>query len=147
MTTTSSDDLFIDGGYVTASSTARVDLVNPATEEVFAQVVDADEADVDRAVASAQRALPGWRETPAEERAARLAAVADGIQARAEEMDRLITQENGAPLAWAGFVGSGGWPQPTSARRCGSRPPVGRSSATTRWASSPPSCRGTPRRC
>jgi acyl-CoA reductase-like NAD-dependent aldehyde dehydrogenase len=99
--------MYIDGAFVPAHSRSTIDLVNPADEEVFAQIPDADLEDVDRAVAAAERALPTWQESTPRERAALLDALADGIQARASEIDALITQENGAPARWASFVGSG----------------------------------------
>jgi acyl-CoA reductase-like NAD-dependent aldehyde dehydrogenase len=102
------DKVFIDGAFVPAKSSARVGLVNPATEEVFAEVALADEEDVDLAVAAAARALPAWADTSPAERASLFEALADGIVARAAEMDRLVTQENGAPAWWASYVGSGG---------------------------------------
>jgi acyl-CoA reductase-like NAD-dependent aldehyde dehydrogenase len=100
-------DLYIDGAFVPAASAARIELVNPATEDVFASVVDANEGDVAAAVTAARRALSTWRESSAAERAAVLLAIADGIGSRAAELDALVTQENGAPRAWASFVGSG----------------------------------------
>jgi aldehyde dehydrogenase (NAD+) len=89
-------------------ATGRIELVNPATEDVLDRVPDGDETDVDRAVEAARRALVSWRATTPEERTAALNAIADGLAARAGEIDALVTQENGAPLAWASFVGSGG---------------------------------------
>jgi len=101
------DSMFVGGAFVPAESAARVSLVNPATEEEFARVPDGDESDVDAAVAAARRALPAWRESSPAARAALLDGLADGIQARAAEMDSLVTRENGAPGWWASFVGSG----------------------------------------
>jgi aldehyde dehydrogenase (NAD+) len=99
--------IFVGGTFVNAHSRGHTDLVNPATEEQFARVADCDETDVGSAVEAAVAALPIWRETPAGERADILTAVATGIQARAAEMDGLVTQENGATRSWARTVGSG----------------------------------------
>jgi betaine-aldehyde dehydrogenase len=101
------DNLFIGGDFVPAKSTARVDLINPATEELIARVPDADGRDVDRAVEAARQALPAWSEVPGKERAKIISAIADGIQARAAEIDALTTMQNGAPGSWASYVGSG----------------------------------------
>ncbi len=100
-------DVFIDGKFVPAAGAGRIALVDPATEEAFASVPDATADDVGRAVDAARRALPSWREAPAPERAAHLAALADGLAGRGQEIDALVTRENGAPQAWASFVGSG----------------------------------------
>ncbi|HQJ35044.1 MAG TPA: aldehyde dehydrogenase family protein, partial [Rhodoglobus sp.] len=54
-------DLFIGGQWRAASAAGRIDVVNPATEEVWASVPDADAADVDAAVRAARAALPDWR--------------------------------------------------------------------------------------
>jgi betaine-aldehyde dehydrogenase len=105
---THDDKLFIDGAFVPAKSSARVALVNPATEEVITHVPDSDEADIGSAVDAARRALPAWSQTSPGERAALLNALADGIVARSAEMDALITEENGAPGWWASYSGSGG---------------------------------------
>jgi aldehyde dehydrogenase (NAD+) len=105
--TTTSHEVHIGGRFVPASGARRIELTNPATEDVFASVADAGEGDVDAAVTAARRALPVWRETTPEQRAEALRSIADGIAARADEVDALITQENGATRAWASFIGSG----------------------------------------
>jgi len=108
MTERRHEEIFIGGRFVSANSSDRIDLVNPANEERFASVVDADERDVDHAVGNAREALASWRETTVAERCGVLNSIAEGIAARAEEMDALVTEENGAPVWWAKFVGSGG---------------------------------------
>ena len=55
------------GALVAAAGSDRIEVVNPATEEVFASV-PAD-ADVDRAVAAARQAQPSWAQVPVDERA------------------------------------------------------------------------------
>lgn len=52
--------LFIDGKFVDGHSGKKFPLFNPATEEVVVQVSEADERDVDEAVAAAKRAFPAW---------------------------------------------------------------------------------------
>src|SRR4030081_1215697 len=53
-------DLFIDGKFVAPHSKQRFPTLNPATEEVLAQVAEADEVDVDRAVTAATDAFRSW---------------------------------------------------------------------------------------
>jgi acyl-CoA reductase-like NAD-dependent aldehyde dehydrogenase len=55
------DSLFIDGDYVESRSAVAIEVENPATEELIAEVPDADEADVERAVEAARRAQREWR--------------------------------------------------------------------------------------
>jgi aldehyde dehydrogenase (NAD+) len=65
------DDLFIGGQWVRANSTARTQIVNPATEEVWGQVPDANQADVDAAVGAARAAFESgvWSQIGAAARA------------------------------------------------------------------------------
>ncbi len=88
--------LLINGELVPGE--AEMDVINPATEEAFAKCPRASKAQLDRAVAAAQAAFPGWRDTPIAERKAKLAAIADVIQANAAELARLLTQEQGKPI-------------------------------------------------
>jgi acyl-CoA reductase-like NAD-dependent aldehyde dehydrogenase len=74
------------------------DVVNPATGEVFATAPDASVADVDAAVRAASDAFPTWRSDPAARRAA-LHAAADALVAAAGDITRILTAEQGKPLA------------------------------------------------
>jgi acyl-CoA reductase-like NAD-dependent aldehyde dehydrogenase len=88
--------LLIDGALVDGDS--EMDVINPATEEAFAKCPRASQAQLDAAVAAAQKAFPAWRDTPIAERKAKLAQIADIIQANAAELGRLLTQEQGKPV-------------------------------------------------
>ena len=96
------DDVFIGGRWVPAHSTTRTPVVNPATEETWASVPDGDEVDVDRAVTAAREALPAWANRSAADRATVLRRIADEIESRKAEFVRLITTENGTPVAESG---------------------------------------------
>jgi acyl-CoA reductase-like NAD-dependent aldehyde dehydrogenase len=99
MTTKTLYPMIIDGEPV---RTAReIDVINPATGEVFAAVARADEAVLSDAVAAAQRAFPAWAATPLPERAAIMHRLADATAERAEELARLIVMEQGQTLAEA----------------------------------------------
>jgi len=94
------DSLFIGGAWVAPIGRERLDVVNPATEEIVANVAAASAADVDRAVAVAREAFecgPWPRLAPAE-RAARLRIVAAELRRRQPELARALTLEMGAPL-------------------------------------------------
>lgn len=89
--------LLIDGQMVAGDSS--MDVINPATEEVFATCARASKAQLDKAVAAAQAAFPAWSHTTIDERRAVLVAMADAIQNNIGELARLLTQEQGKPLA------------------------------------------------
>src|SRR5260370_23620082 len=56
-------------------------------------------ADVERAVAAARAAFPAWSRTPIAERAAALRALADGLEARGEQLAEMMSREVGTPIA------------------------------------------------
>ncbi|MCW2641644.1 MAG: betaine-aldehyde dehydrogenase [Dactylosporangium sp.] len=89
--------LFIGGEFVDGAG--RFKTVNPATEEVLAEVVDADASDVDRAVAAARSAFDQvWGPMPGRERAKYLYRIARIVQERARELAVLETIDNGKPI-------------------------------------------------
>ncbi|HXV86679.1 MAG TPA: aldehyde dehydrogenase family protein, partial [Gemmatimonadales bacterium] len=83
-----------------AANGARFPVVNPATEEIIAEVAAAQPSDVNDAVAAARSCLEGdaWRGLSARKRGALLYRAADVLQQRLEDMARLETQHNGKPL-------------------------------------------------
>ena len=89
--------LYLNGRFVTTPAPLAV--VNPATGETFAQVSTADRAQVRQAVADAGAALEAWRDTTAKTRGDFLLGIAAELDRRRDEIARLITLENGKPLA------------------------------------------------
>lgn len=89
----------IDGGPATAER--LLDIINPATGQVISQAPDGDAAVLDRAVEAARRAFPAWRDTPRDQRAGALHAIAGVLGDHAEELAALLTAEQGKPLAAA----------------------------------------------
>ena len=91
------DHFFIDGKWTKPSSSATIDVINSATEELFARVAEAQEADVDRAVAAARRAFDHgpWRRMSHAERAGYLRAIASEFDKRVEEGALIWTTESG----------------------------------------------------
>jgi len=73
-------------------------VVEPATEQVLAEIERADEAAVDAAVARAHAALPGWRVLAPPDRAALLYGLADAIDAHVEELALLEARNAGHPI-------------------------------------------------
>jgi acyl-CoA reductase-like NAD-dependent aldehyde dehydrogenase len=91
--------LLIDGQLVAGASS--FDVINPATEAVVAACPRADLAQLNQAVAAAKAAFPAWAATPLAQRANLLHKLADALDARAPELARLLTQEQGKPLGGA----------------------------------------------
>jgi acyl-CoA reductase-like NAD-dependent aldehyde dehydrogenase len=93
--------LRIGGKAGPARSGATYAVANPATGAIVARVADAGRADVDRAVAGARAAFTAgtWRRTPAPQRGEVLAAVAQRIEARADELARLESLCSGKPIS------------------------------------------------
>ena len=91
----------IAGRWCDAASGRRMEVIDPATQEVLGTVPDMDGADTRAAIAAAATALPAWRALTAAERAARLEAWYDLMIAHQEDLARLLTLEQGKPLAEA----------------------------------------------
>ncbi|WP_327108102.1 aldehyde dehydrogenase family protein [Nonomuraea glycinis] len=86
------------GGRHVAGTALLIDVVNPATGEVIAQVPAGTTVDVDHAVAAANAAFAGWAATDPAERAQVVGRIADGLRGRTEEIAATITSEMGAPI-------------------------------------------------
>jgi aldehyde dehydrogenase (NAD+) len=93
-------DLFINNEWRAAASGERFEVVNPATEEVIAEVAAAAPRDIDDAVTAARACFESeaWRGLSARTRGALLYKAADLLEQRAGEMARLETLHNGKPL-------------------------------------------------
>lgn len=94
--------LLIGPDWVHETSVGTMDHVSAATGRRQARFPVAGEIEVDRAVAAARAALPGWRRTPAVERAAVLHRLADLLRRDTDRLARVTTLENGTPIAMAG---------------------------------------------
>src|ERR1700730_7824456 len=90
-------NLLIDGKMVPGDLTMPV--LNAATEEVLAQCPRASRSQLDAAVAAAKAAFPAWAATPIEERRKLVVKMAEAIEANTGELARLLTSEQGKPLA------------------------------------------------
>jgi succinate-semialdehyde dehydrogenase/glutarate-semialdehyde dehydrogenase len=95
------ESCWVDGAPARAGSGETLEVVNPATRERLGAVPKLAGAEVERAVAAAQRALPAWRARPAKERAAILRRWADAMLEHREDLALLMTSEQGKPLAEA----------------------------------------------
>ena len=89
--------LYLNGEWVTTATTRPV--INPATGEMVGQMSMADRPRVAQALDDAHRASPAWRALPAKARGQYLHGIADQLEQRTDEIARLITLENGKPIA------------------------------------------------
>ncbi|QHY94677.1 3-succinoylsemialdehyde-pyridine dehydrogenase [Streptomyces sp. S4.7] len=90
--------MYIGGEWRPAAGADTIAVVNPATEQVIAEVPAGTAEDIDAAVRAARAAFPGWAATPPAERAARIAALRDAMAARKDEIAETVTAELGSPL-------------------------------------------------
>ncbi len=91
--------LLIGSTWQDAKGGKSIDVVNPATGKVIAQVAHAEKVDLDLALAAAQKGFEAWRATPAHERAKTMRKAAALVRERADDIASLMTQEQGKPLA------------------------------------------------
>ncbi|MFQ5689675.1 MAG: aldehyde dehydrogenase family protein [Gemmatimonadota bacterium] len=90
--------LFVDGSWAEPESGEYFDTVNPATGEKLAEMAQAGEADVDRAVRAAAAAQPGWWEAGGHARARHLYALAREVQRHSRLFAVLESLDNGKPI-------------------------------------------------
>ncbi len=95
------DKAYIDGGWAAADSGKTFAVTNPADGKELAQVPDMGAAETRRAIEAADRALPGWRAKTAKERATILRKWFELIMAAQEDLAKIMTAEQGKPLAEA----------------------------------------------
>lgn len=93
--------LYIDGEWREGQDGRQIDVVNPATGEVIGRVAHAATSDLDVALAAAERGFQTWRATSAFERYKIMRKAAELLRERADGIARLMTQEQGKPLAEA----------------------------------------------
>ncbi len=98
------NQLFIDGKFVDALSGETLPTLNPHDNTVITDVAMAGRADVDLAVAAAQRAFPAWSRIAAADRGRILLRLADLIEANTEELARLESLDTGHPLKDTRFL-------------------------------------------
>jgi succinate-semialdehyde dehydrogenase / glutarate-semialdehyde dehydrogenase len=93
--------LFIANQWVDAADGRSMPVRNPATGQVIGSVAHASRVDLDRAAASVQRGFERWRDLTPAERARTMRHAADIVRDRADDIARLMTLEQGKPLAEA----------------------------------------------
>lgn len=90
---------FIDGGWQLSSASDTLDVLDPASAEVLAEVPLSPATEVDAAVSQAQAAFPDWRRTPVTERVQYLYRLKAMLEDGFEDLARILTTECGKTLA------------------------------------------------
>ncbi|MEU6726764.1 aldehyde dehydrogenase family protein [Nonomuraea wenchangensis] len=93
--------LYIGGSWTASASDESIEVVNPATEEVIDHVPAGSPDDVESAVAAARRAFPSWSRSAPAERGKLLAAAAELLKQRADDVAAAIATDMGSPLGFA----------------------------------------------
>jgi len=91
--------LFLAGAWADATNAGFFEATNPATGEVIGNVALGTREDAARAIEAAHRAAPAWGRTTPFERAAALERIAANIERRRDELARILTADQGKPLA------------------------------------------------
>jgi aldehyde dehydrogenase (NAD+) len=89
--------IYVGGAWIASSAQATIPVINPATEEVIAEVTAGSRQDAELAVAAARQAFLPWSATPPPERGKYIARLSEALHARAEELAATISAELGVP--------------------------------------------------
>ena len=105
MTQIKPEAMLINGELTGSTSTSRIPVYDPSTEEVIAEVSDATPAEVDAAIAAARQAFDqsGWPQSTAQERGRILFRIAEKIRAEAASLAELESRNSGKPIVEAEF--------------------------------------------
>ena len=99
-TTLRRQEMLIGGKWTPGTGSETQEIVNPATGKVIAHVPKGTDEDVNRAVAAARKAFDGgWSDTTPRERSERMLKLADAIEANADELAQIESENVGKPLA------------------------------------------------
>ncbi|MBJ8346664.1 gamma-aminobutyraldehyde dehydrogenase [Antrihabitans sp. YC2-6] len=90
---------YIDGKFVASSATETLELINPVDESVVGRAPISNEADVNAAVAAAERAFRTWGKTTPSARQSALLKLADAIEANIDELVEAQCRNTGQPKA------------------------------------------------
>ena len=101
------EKIYVGGSWVEPAGTGSIEVIDAATEKVMGSIPEGDASDVDRAVAAARAAFPGWAATAPQDRVSYVQAIADGIGARSDEIAETICGEVGMPIFLAKRIQAG----------------------------------------
>jgi acyl-CoA reductase-like NAD-dependent aldehyde dehydrogenase len=105
--TSTRDRIYIDGAWVPSTGTGTLPVTNPFTEEVIGTVPEGTPEDVDRAAKAARRGFEEWSQTSLPDRVKVCTRIAEGLQARQQEIAHSAATEMGAPWQIAVLVQAG----------------------------------------
>jgi aldehyde dehydrogenase (NAD+) len=94
-------EIFVNGAWGLSEGTEMIPVINPATEEVIARVVDGTAGDVDKAARAARAAFDDWSLSSIEERVNIVTRARTYLVERLDEITDMIVREVGHPRAWA----------------------------------------------
>jgi len=94
-------NLHIDGAWVKGAGGKSEPVLNPATGDAIGEVPHADKADLDRALAAAEKGFKAWRKVSAYDRYKLMRKAADIFRSRIDDIAAVLTMEQGKPLAEA----------------------------------------------
>jgi 1-pyrroline dehydrogenase len=92
---------FIGGEFVDSAEGRTAEVINPANDQVIANVPASSQEDVDRAVTAAEKAFETWKQTTPQDRSLLLLKIADALEARADELGRIESANAGKPVGAA----------------------------------------------
>lgn len=96
-----SDKFYINGEWVSPSTSEMLDVINPATTEVMGTIAMGGKADVDDAVAAAKEAFKTFSKTSKQERSELLGRIVEAYQNKMVEIAKTVSEEMGAPMGLA----------------------------------------------
>jgi acyl-CoA reductase-like NAD-dependent aldehyde dehydrogenase len=103
MATGTAQHMFVGGSWESSTTGETFDATSPATGEVIGTIPRGDRGDAQRAIAAARDAADGWARLTAFDRAAKMHAVGDLIEARRDELAHTLTLDQGKPLRAEAF--------------------------------------------
>ena len=105
--TSTRDRIYVDGAWVPSTGTGTLPVTNPFTEEVIGHVPEGTVEDVDKAAQAARRGFEEWSQTSLDDRVKACTQIAEGLQARQQEIALSAATEMGAPWQIAVMVQAG----------------------------------------
>jgi aldehyde dehydrogenase (NAD+) len=98
------DKIYINGAWVPSTGSGTLEVIDSATEEVFATIPEGTPEDVDKAAQAAAAAFPAWSATSREERGKLLKRISEALAARTDEVAQIISHEVGMPMTLSGSI-------------------------------------------
>ena len=99
------DKIYVNGAWIPSTGKGTLEVIDSATEEVFATIPEGTPEDVDKAVQAAAAAFPGWAATSREERSKLLTRIGEALWvARTDEIAAVISHEVGMPMTLSGSI-------------------------------------------